>query len=599
MRYPFLNRLIVAGAIAVLSACGGGGGSASTPAVTISGTVASGAPMVGKVTVYDSRGVTRTTDILADGAYSVDVSGLTGPFLFRAAGTVAGRTVSLSSAATAEDGGRTINITPFTDLLVANVVGMAVENYLANNSAAPSGISASALSAANTALTNKLLPMLQSAGLSTSFDLLHSSFAADHTGFDKLMDAVIVSVNAGDNTATIVDKLNTNLTLFNADFESPATAPTAAAPSTESLAAVDNLTAIEAVLRTLASYFTNGVPSANNVPAGLLNIFDPDMLQEGNNRAQFLSEDMLLAADTTGLKIQHPVIVASADNGNILLVRAGVSTTAEPTQEEVVIGFKKVGGVWKFWGDRSLTGFSIHSTIGRGSHNGSAYSYARYLEVWIDSARNDVQTVLVTGPGLNNNYGGGVIGVKLVRSVSSATVNFEVLNPDGTRNPTSLINECVVSMTQACIDMSQMVANGKYHLRYFDDNGQELSSDFDDFREVPVAPPTLVQAQAHAAEWFANITSLTPNTSAGYTDNAAIRATWTLPTNSAYVANDFGFSANNDSVHFQVNLTPTQTSTLVGNWSGNTGPTNVNAWVFSRGPNGLQFFSNRSWSYAL
>ena len=54
----------------------------------------------GKVTVTDSLGATRTVDIQANGAYSVDVSGLTGPFLFRAVGTVAGRTVSLASAAT-------------------------------------------------------------------------------------------------------------------------------------------------------------------------------------------------------------------------------------------------------------------------------------------------------------------------------------------------------------------------------------------------------------------------------------------------------------------------------------------------------------------
>lgn len=549
--------------------------------------------MIGTVTVYDSQGVTRTTDILANGAYSVNVAGLTGPFLFRASGSVAGRTISLASAATSEDGGHTINITPFTDLLVANVVGVAVENYLANHSAAPTEITPTALSAANTALTQKLAPMLTGAGLSASFDLLHASFAADHTGFDKLMDAVIVSVNAGDNSATIVDKLNTGVALFNASFTAPQDAATATAPSSEALAAVDDLTAIETVLSNISSYFANAVPSVNNVPSGLQNLFDPAMLQEGHNRDQFFSEDVLLAADNTGLTLRNPVIVGRYDSGNVLLVRVAVTTRDHTTPEEVTIGFKKVNGAWKFWGNRSLSDVGIHSTIGRSSYNRSAYLYTRYLEVWVDSARNDVQTVLVTGPGLNNDYGDGKVGLKLVRSIDSATVPFEVLTPSNTRNHTSLIGDCANQVTP-CISMSQMVSNGKYRLRYFDVQGNEITPDFEDYREVPTPPPTLEQAVAHASAWFADITSMTPDTLAGYTDGTAIRATWTRPTDSAYVIGDLGFSANNDSVHFQVDLAPTATTALVGNWTGSA-PNQVNAWIFSRGPNGLQFFSSRGW----
>ena len=74
----------------------------------ISGTAAAGAPIVGKVTVKDAKGVQKTVDIAADGKYSVDVSGMTAPFVFHAYGKVGGRDVSLVSAATSEDINKTI-----------------------------------------------------------------------------------------------------------------------------------------------------------------------------------------------------------------------------------------------------------------------------------------------------------------------------------------------------------------------------------------------------------------------------------------------------------------------------------------------------------
>ena len=92
----------------------------------ISGTAAAGAPIVGKVTVKDAKGVQKTVDIAADGKYSVDVSGMTAPFVFHAYGKVGGRDVSLVSAATSEDINKTINITP------ANI-GAAASSHTHNN----------------------------------------------------------------------------------------------------------------------------------------------------------------------------------------------------------------------------------------------------------------------------------------------------------------------------------------------------------------------------------------------------------------------------------------------------------------------------------
>ena len=146
----------VSGAL-FLTACGGGGGggSAASPSSVssvISGTAAAGSPIIGKVTVKDSLGAQKTVDIALDGSYRIDVAGMTGPFLFRAAGTVGGRDIALVSAATSADVGNTINITPFTDLIVANIAGVAAEQYFASNPSADK-LNAAELSAATTTLT--------------------------------------------------------------------------------------------------------------------------------------------------------------------------------------------------------------------------------------------------------------------------------------------------------------------------------------------------------------------------------------------------------------------------------------------------------------
>jgi hypothetical protein len=583
---------------ATLTACGGGGGSSASSNSTatasghaISGTVASGAPIVGKVTVIDSLGATRTVDIQASGAYSVDVSGLTGPFLFRAVGTVAGRTVSLASAAASSDGGSTINITPFTDLLVANIVGMAVENYLANHSTAPA-LTSSTLEAASTALTQRLAPILSAAGLSTSFDLLHASFAADHTGFDKLMDAVTVAVDADTNIATIVDKLDTGTALLTDNLTTTTDTTQATAVSTTTLAAVDDLTAIEGVLSSISSYFTSSVPSASNVPAGLQALFTSDVLQDGADLSGLLSDQMLLSADNVGLKFANPVIFGQSDSGNKLKVRVSVSTTAGGTSE-IVIGFKKVNGSWLFWGNRALGDVSVKSTNGRGYYNG-AFHYNRYVEVWVDSARNDVASIVVTGPGFGNDYG-SITGVKLEPSTNNATVNFEVVNPDGTHQTTSLVPACdEVSADLACVDTSAMGTNGRYTVHYYDANGVELTptGGGTDVKEVPRPPVSNADAQTYAARWFADFTSYTPASITGLTNGVTLSASWTVPTDSAYSVVDLGFQADNNAVHFQADLQATQTSVNFGTWSG-AAPSTANIWLYVEGPEGLHFFTSR------
>ncbi|MGB8518415.1 MAG: hypothetical protein WCD45_11085, partial [Gallionella sp.] len=162
--------------VALLTGCGGGGGgtAATTPlpaaSTIISGTAAAGAPVIGFVSVRDSstnaQPVKTNIPIQANGNYSVDVTGLKAPYAFLASGTVGGKTVSLYSAATSADVGGTINITPFTDLIIRNVAGTAVDTYL--NSPAFSTLTTAQLDAKRVALTTQLTPALTAMGVSSS-----------------------------------------------------------------------------------------------------------------------------------------------------------------------------------------------------------------------------------------------------------------------------------------------------------------------------------------------------------------------------------------------------------------------------------------------
>lgn len=162
----------IACAALFLAACSSGGGGGTPPAasVTISGTAAAGAPVVGVVEVRDSSANTQPVrgpiPIEANGHYSVDVTGLTAPFAFLASGTVGGKTVSLYSAATQADVGgtiNTINITPFTDLIIRNIAAGAVDAYINNGNF--SSLTTTQLDAQRVALTNQLAPALTEMGL--------------------------------------------------------------------------------------------------------------------------------------------------------------------------------------------------------------------------------------------------------------------------------------------------------------------------------------------------------------------------------------------------------------------------------------------------
>lgn len=272
-------------AAALIAACGGGGGGDAPASAKFSGTAATGAPLVGTVTVKDSKGATKTVTIGTNGRYDVDVTGMTGPFVFRAEGTVGGRTSVIHSAATSADANGTINITPLTDLVVANIAGQLASNYFASGSFA--SLTADQLKAEADGLKAKLLPMLTAMGVENSIDLLRTSFTPLTSALDAALDVLRVSVDSTTNKATITNLVNQQQIIDDLAVKAAAEASATPMPGTGMGTAKDDIAAIRKVLTDFTALFANGSPAAGVVQTFLT---DGTLARDGNYTFRFDDE---------------------------------------------------------------------------------------------------------------------------------------------------------------------------------------------------------------------------------------------------------------------------------------------------------------------
>ncbi|RTQ37318.1 hypothetical protein EJP69_06195 [Variovorax gossypii] len=416
-----------------LGACGGGGGgggggfagfpaaggSSNPPAsdppaasapVTFSGTAASGLPLVGTVTVKDAKGATKT-EPLVDGNYKIDVSGMTAPFVFRAEGTVAGERVVIHSAATAADVNGTINITPLTDLVVANIAGRLASQYFDGGEFA--SLSADELKAESDALKAKLLPVLQAMGVDASIDLLRTAFTPLSSALDKALDVLRVSVDPATNVATITNIVTQQQ--ISDDLAVKAAAEPAAAPMSGSGmdTAADDIVAIRKVLADFVGKFATGLPA----PSQLLSL-----MTDGTNpvtgtygfrfsdlsASQFANETAtdtsLVGASFTDVVIQRINYTIDANNTS---PRAYVEFTHKDkngiafsnTQGMQIV--KGTDGAWRLRGDGRVLDINPHMHATKEKATGCVSSSLQFeIQDTNTSNSGNVASVVVTGPGL-------------------------------------------------------------------------------------------------------------------------------------------------------------------------------------------------------
>lgn len=201
-RHLAVPMTAVACATLLLVACGGGGSSPPTPTL-LSGVAASGAPLAAAtITVIDSDPATPDpAPVIADanGHYSIDVTGLKAPLIVKASATLQGLTVSLvavvPSLTAASD--NPANVTPLTNAVAALVAPGGDPSALLTPANLVASATAQKLADATTLLVNTLRgdPVI-SAALGSSFSPLTTTFVANGTGIDAVLDKLDISTSA-------------------------------------------------------------------------------------------------------------------------------------------------------------------------------------------------------------------------------------------------------------------------------------------------------------------------------------------------------------------------------------------------------------------
>lgn len=587
----FRLRPLIAAIALGLTACGGGSDSNTAavavtppPVVTpvstkITGTAAAGAPIIGKVTVKDSLGAQKTVDIQADGSYEVDVVGMTAPFLFRAAGNVGGREVSYVSSATSGDLGKTINITPFTDLIVANIAGMAAAKFFDTPDYAK--LTPKEIDDARNVLTTRLQPMLTALGVTAGFDLLRSAFKADHSAFDAVMDVVKVTVDTETNKAIIKDLVN-NTQIEDALNSKTDTTPLPT-PATSPTTSVTALVSINKILENITSLFATSLPAASN--AVLVNSFTDDFLNDGATKTTFLSPNDLLSIDNIGIKLINAVIVKLEGTDKIWATLNGKDADGS-AWDDIMLFQKGSDGSWRMAGNRRQAGIHTQAVNDRYMSN-NGYVYNRNLEFWVNrSTNNAIQYMTVTGPGLSSTLG-------LLRSTNNQD-EFQI-ETDNNQFTGNWVRDCSSTpVLNPCVDFSKVPNDAEYTVTYYDHKGGTAFPETYSLI-LPRPPVSNADAQANAAAWFMtpNLNQFLPLSYKTLANGNSITLAWTNPTDTAFSATRIGF--NSSMINMSSEVKPSLTSKIVGTWSGSAPTMSPYYWMFSVGPYQRKF--NTSMSY--
>lgn len=570
-----MNKLALAllcGTVMGLTACGSDDSNSDNLPITqpsekqvISGTAAAGAPIVGQVTVKDALGKQKTVDIEINGKYTVDVTGMTAPFIFHAYGKVGGRDVNLVSAATSDDVNKTINITPFTDLIVANIAGQAAVKYFEKPQFEK--LTTAELNLAKTTLTQRLLPILKDLNIADGFDLLRSAFKADHTGFDAVMDAVRVSVDETTNKALIKDVINQ--TQIEDDLASKIDNTILPAPVVPLAGATSDLQAISTQLNAFSALFSKGLPTVASLRP--LFVSDGSFLQEGQDLDNFLEVE-LLDPENKGIVLSSPVILKRISD-NELNIRLQISGAGGWVESDEWI-FKKEGSIWKIKGNQSPVEQDIESVNVRtlaGMYNNSETLYARKLESWVGYAPSNVAYIQITGPGLTSP-------VLMARQFGN-WVGWGFVKTNNTIDPTTWISECGEQIQFApCVDFSKVRSDAVYTFQPLNTNKQKVLTSYAKILERP--PVSNEAAKANASKWFANVVKITPQNYSTVQNGTNIAIEILKPSDSRYYFSSINYGVNNQAVEGDDLALDGKTVNVT--WSGTTPTTRpfINVWSY-------------------
>ena len=546
---------------AALVACGGGGGSTTASsgsstnpiaAAAISGVAATGAPisgggsgtMNGVVTLKDSSNPARTVTTSTDGTghyafTATQIQGFNPPFMLQINYKLGGVDYSLASAVTAADvtsGNATIDITPLTDLVIANLGHQLAATIFANGNYS-SLLTPAALSAGVQALDTELQPILQQQGVSGTVDLLHQAFSANGSGLDAVLDSIHVTIDPSTGSEILTN--TTTGQSVSGTLSNPPSTPLPAGAS-------NNVSDLQAITTTFDDLSALLATAPSPTSSALLSYFDQaNFLHDGQTLAPFLQNittaPKVVGGNMTISDIQLlpvPARVTTVPNGaTAYKVVFTVLENTEPNSRTSFIVYKDVQGSWLILGNQKIARAAIMSTNA---------SVTGALCAGLDVEINDKGAVgltyaVVSGPQLPTGgllyFATGNGGPMQLAAGAPSTYNGPAtLTLQSTLSPgcSQSIGGQVVPLADT--QLAAMSVPATYTIQLYNGSNPATDTPLATYHPTLTVLP-LTSTLAGAADFASGFTS-TPKPSSAFASGGTLTIDWSAPSASGLYANN-------------------------------------------------------------
>lgn len=363
------HALSAACCAALLAACGGGDGKQERANVgalpealfapachacqpgMLHGQAAEGQALTqAQVLVVDTRNQQRTGQTDAQGHFAIDVAGMQAPLLVQVSQTRSGDTPRRWHAVVmaTEVGRAWINVTPLTDIIATQVLQGLPGELLTLGTLNLRRVDAANIRAAESAVTDRLGPLLNAAGVAS--DRVHlrtQAFATDQQGIDQVLDNIVVFMAHGGLQWRTLQQADADALTASGDGEggSPTVLPAAIA---------DKPAQALAQAQALLDRWRQALAGSSADGGAAHSLLTPDFLHQGMDAQRYIARAQSEWAGATwrALRIWR---MPDANQIEVQVARsageAGQTGPMSPAQIEHMWLLRDVSG-WRMQGDR-------------------------------------------------------------------------------------------------------------------------------------------------------------------------------------------------------------------------------------------------------